>query len=81
MRPRTVRYDLPSMHEVGKYIHNEFVEWLKMLKGEILVSGRTTVYLLLTGDTGRTWQNLVNCRRLDSRQYKGIVSGNDGTLD
>ena len=30
--------DLPSTHNVVVHIHNEFVAWLKKLKGEILVS-------------------------------------------
>jgi hypothetical protein len=38
MRPRTVHHDLPSVHEVSKYIHNKFVKWLKTLKDKILVS-------------------------------------------
>lgn len=38
MRPKTVRHDLASTHEVGMYIHNEFAKWLRTLKSEILVS-------------------------------------------
>lgn len=38
MRPRTMPKDLPSKHAVGVYIHNEFVGWLKKIKGEIMVS-------------------------------------------
>ncbi|KAH9954726.1 hypothetical protein BJV74DRAFT_726272, partial [Russula compacta] len=32
IRPRTLHCDLLSVHEVGKYIHNKFFEWLKTLK-------------------------------------------------
>ena len=38
MRPKTTRKDLPSRHDIEVYIHNEFVDWLKTLKSEILVS-------------------------------------------
>jgi len=38
MRPKTTRKDLPSRHDIEVYIHNEFVDWLKMLKTEIIVS-------------------------------------------
>lgn len=38
MRPKTIRPDLPSTHEVTKYLHNEFVAWLKTLKNDIEVS-------------------------------------------
>jgi hypothetical protein len=38
MRPKTIHSDLPSTHEVTKYLHNEFVAWLKTLKNDIEVS-------------------------------------------
>ena len=38
MRPKTTRKDLPSRHDIEVYIHNEFVDWLKTLKNEIIVS-------------------------------------------
>jgi hypothetical protein len=38
MRPKSVRQDMPSTHEVTTYIHNEFVNWLNQLKSDILVS-------------------------------------------
>ncbi|KAF8223755.1 hypothetical protein L208DRAFT_1071098, partial [Tricholoma matsutake] len=38
MRPKTVKCDLPSTHDVLVYIHNHFVEHLKLLKEEIKVS-------------------------------------------
>ena len=38
MRPKAVRQDIPSTHEVTTYIHNEFVEWLIQLKSDIFVS-------------------------------------------
>jgi len=41
MRPKTTRKDLPSRHDIEVHIHNEFVDWLKILKTEILVSNKT----------------------------------------
>jgi hypothetical protein len=41
MRPKTTRKDLPSRHDIEVYIHNEFVDWLKTLKREIMVSNKT----------------------------------------
>jgi hypothetical protein len=38
MRPRAKNIDLPSTHDVTKYIHNQFVAWLTDLKKEICVS-------------------------------------------
>jgi hypothetical protein len=38
MRPKAKNKDLPSTHDVAKYIHNQFVEWLTDLKKEISVS-------------------------------------------
>ena len=38
MRPKTLRVDLPSTHEVTMYIHNKFIMWLKELKTDIEVS-------------------------------------------
>ncbi len=38
MRPKTMRKDLPTRHNIEIYIHNEFMDWLKTLKSEILVS-------------------------------------------
>jgi hypothetical protein len=40
MRPKTTHKDLPSRHDIEVHIHNEFVDWLKTLKREILVSKR-----------------------------------------
>ncbi|KAF8239962.1 hypothetical protein L208DRAFT_1069493, partial [Tricholoma matsutake] len=37
MRPKAKIVDLPSTHNVMKYIHNQFVEWLKDLKKDITV--------------------------------------------
>ena len=42
MRPKASRKDIPSSHDVGVYIHNEFVRWLKTLESEILVSDGIT---------------------------------------
>ena len=41
IRPKMTQKDLPSRHNIKVYIYNEFVEWLKMLKAEILVSYKT----------------------------------------
>ena len=38
MKPKAVRNDMPSTHDVTTYIHNQFVKWLKELKSDILVS-------------------------------------------
>jgi hypothetical protein len=38
MRPKTTIKDLPSTHNVSVYIHNSFVEQLKLFKKEISVS-------------------------------------------
>ncbi|RDB23358.1 putative AC transposase [Hypsizygus marmoreus] len=36
MRPKTTKADLPSTHNVVVHLHNQFVEWLKQLKADIL---------------------------------------------
>ncbi|KAI0269521.1 hypothetical protein BGY98DRAFT_937844 [Russula aff. rugulosa BPL654] len=33
---QTTQKDLPSRHDIEVYIHNEFVDWLKMLKTDIM---------------------------------------------
>ena len=38
MRPKAVKRDMPSTHDVTTYIHNQFVNWLKELKSDISVS-------------------------------------------
>jgi hypothetical protein len=45
MRPKAKIVDLPSTHNVTKYIHNQFVEWLKDLKKDIAVSNAVIHYL------------------------------------
>jgi hypothetical protein len=45
MRPKTTQKDLPSRHDIEVYIQNMFVDWLKMLKNEILVNSNKTVLL------------------------------------
>ncbi|KAF8225168.1 hypothetical protein L208DRAFT_1018610, partial [Tricholoma matsutake] len=35
MRPKTIKNNLPSTHDVSVYIHNCFIEQLKLLKKEI----------------------------------------------
>jgi hypothetical protein len=37
MRPKSTGRDLPSRHDVEVHIHNEFVDWLKTLKCDIMV--------------------------------------------
>jgi hypothetical protein len=39
MRPKATTLDLPSTHDVTKYIHNECIKWLTELKERIRVSG------------------------------------------
>jgi hypothetical protein len=38
MRPKTTKDDLPSTHDVSVYLHNHFINQLKLLKSEITVS-------------------------------------------
>jgi hypothetical protein len=38
MRPKTIGNNLPSTHDVLVYLHNCFVEQMKLLKKEISVS-------------------------------------------
>ena len=38
MKPKAVRNDMPSTHNVTTYIHNQFVIWLNEVKSDILVS-------------------------------------------
>jgi hypothetical protein len=47
MRPKTTRKDLPSRHDIEVHIHNEFVDWLKTLKSDIIVSNLRQSYLLV----------------------------------
>ena len=37
MRPKLTGSNLPSRHDVEVHIHNKFVDWLKMLKCDIMV--------------------------------------------
>jgi hypothetical protein len=68
MRPKTTQKDLPSRHDIEVYIHNEFVDWLKTLKSEILVSSPFPPYFLYSPSyIGSPWWNLVDCRWVDSR--------------
>lgn len=41
MRPKTKASELPSSYDVGVYIHNKCVRWLKQLQKEIMVSMRS----------------------------------------
>jgi hypothetical protein len=51
MRPKASCKDIPSSHDVGLYIHNTFVQWIKTLKSEISVSGGIKeMYYRLTGN-------------------------------
>ena len=38
MRPNTTNKDVPSGHEVSKYIHNEFANWVKKMKEDLQVN-------------------------------------------
>ena len=38
MRPKATCLDLPSIYDVGKHLHNEFIAWLEDLKNDITVS-------------------------------------------
>lgn len=48
MRPNTTRKDLPSKHDLGVYIHNQFAAWLKKLKNDILVSKKINGHVYCT---------------------------------
>jgi hypothetical protein len=43
MRPKSTQKDVPSTHDVTRYIHNQFVDQLEGLKGDIMVSERLVV--------------------------------------
>jgi len=45
MRPKAKIVDLPSTHNVMKYIHNQFIGWLKDLKKDITVSNTVIHYI------------------------------------
>lgn len=59
MRPKAVRQDIPSTHQVTTYIHNEFVKWLTEMKSDILVSlyqtpnTNTNILLFYQGTPGK----------------------------
>ncbi len=38
MRPKSTKDDLPSTHEIGNYIHNEFCTFMEETKAAIIVS-------------------------------------------
>lgn len=68
MRLKTTRKDLPSRHDIEVHIHNEFVDWLKTLKGEILVSKSKSEDCLNSPPyTGSPWLGLFDGRWVDSR--------------
>src|SRR5271155_299478 len=64
MRPRSTVGDLPSTHNMKVYLHNQFVEQLKLLKDNILVSMITYLHIhrkKLTSKTiGCSWTNINN---------------------
>jgi hypothetical protein len=53
MRPKTTKNDLPSTHDVSVYIHNRFVDQLKLLKKEISVSTTLIISKVLLTYSGR----------------------------
>ena len=62
MRPKSITKDIPSTHNVATYIHNQFVERLKELKGDILVSWSIRYeQQKLTKKTGSAGKNLEHC--------------------
>jgi hypothetical protein len=62
MRPRATKSDIPTTHDVTVYIHNQFANWLKELKGDIIVSIRTYKGRKNTHRTpGCSWKNLNYC--------------------
>ena len=73
MRPKTTRKDLPSRHDIEVYIHNEFVDWLKTLKTEILVSNETLFRLF--GLTSIHRKPLGESRRLQMGGRQTIQKG------
>jgi hypothetical protein len=82
MRPKVSSLDLPSTHDVSMYIHNEFVECLRKLKDDINASNlNCTINNAYLDNTECSWEDLLDCRRVDCRQHESVVFGGDGTLD
>lgn len=46
MRPRTLKADLPSAHDVKTKLHNEFVEYLNALKEKFTVKSSSQVAVI-----------------------------------
>jgi hypothetical protein len=84
MRPKTKTADIPSSHDVGVYVHNECVRWLKQLREEIKVSMRAGMIAENYRShqvSGRPRYSLDDFGRLVGRQHEGGVLGSDGALD
>jgi hypothetical protein len=86
MRLKVSRKDIPSSHDVGVFIHNEFFRWLKTLENKILVSiviiaSVLTCLFSTHGTTASTWQDLSNRRWMVSRYHKSVLSRDDSALD
>jgi hypothetical protein len=68
MRPKTTKNDLPSTHDVSVYIHNRFIDQLKLLKKEISVSTTQNDIQILLTDCGRRRRVKFRQRLMDGRQ-------------
>jgi hypothetical protein len=71
MRPKTTLKDLPSTHNVSVYIHNSFIDRLKLLKKEISVSTNNIndIQVLLT----------KTCRRRLEKFQRQVMDGRQTT--
>jgi hypothetical protein len=84
MRPKTKTADIPSSHDVGVYVHNECVRWLKQLREEIKVSmgaGMIAENYRSHQVSGHPGYSLDDFGWLVGRQHEGGVLGSDSALD
>lgn len=73
MRPKTKSSELPSSHDVGVYIHNECVRWLKQLWEDTIVSS----FLGMTAH----WIDVKEGKwalRSEVVAFQGVSGGHDG---
>lgn len=46
MRPKAIKADLPSTHDVQTYLHNQFVEFFNELKAKFKVSTDDSLFTI-----------------------------------
>jgi hypothetical protein len=68
MRPKTTINDLPSTHDVSVYLHNKFVEQLKLFEKEISVSTMLIISGFLLTDSCRRHPVKFQRRVMDGQQ-------------